>query len=31
MKNNDKVWLVEPKDNQWIGNGLKSYQNCYDS
>ena len=31
MKNNDKVWLVEPKDNQCIGNGLKSYQNCYDS
>ena len=27
IKNDDKVWLVDPKDNI---NGLKSCQNCYD-
>ena len=29
IKNNDKVWLVDPKDNLY--NGLKFCQNCYDS
>ena len=29
IKNNDKVWLLEPKENLY--NGLKSCQNCYDS
>ena len=29
IKNDDNVWLVDPKDN--FTNGLKIFQNCYNS